>query len=261
MKINRVIAIILRFLFHFRHSLDRVFDSFYWPTIDLVNWGLASTFFTKAAPNTSIFVLFILSGVLFWIIIWRAQYEISINLLDEYWSRNLINLFVSPLKLTEWITGLLILGLIKATMSFAFASFVAFILYKTNIFIYGFYFLPFIFLLFLTGWAFGIFLAGLIFRFGTKIQAFAWALVPLFMPFSAVFYPVSILPGWAQKIAVIVPSSYVFESARDVLTNGTLDWNKLYISFILNIIFIILAIFFLISSYKKALEIGLMKTY
>lgn len=261
MKIHRIYAVILRFIFLFRRSYERISDSFYWPAIDLILWGLASTYFTKQAPDTSKLLLVIISGLLLWIIVWRGQYEITVNLLEELWNKNLINLFASPLKFSEWITSLVALSVIKAIASFAFASLLAYMLYKINVYYYGFYFLPMMLMLIMTGWFVGFFIAGIILRYGTKYQTLAWSTIAVFAPFSGVFYPISILPDWAQKIAALVPSSYIFEGGREMLFNNTLDVNKIFISLGLNLIYMVLSIWFLKKSFKKALEKGFIKIY
>jgi ABC-2 type transport system permease protein len=244
-------------------------DVFYWPTMDLLLWGLTSIYFKKQQSvsfptglgSGSQIVLMIISGILFWIIVWRGQYEITVNLLEELWSRNLINIFVSPLKFSEWIISVVIVGIIKAALSFSFAMIVAFILYKVKIFIYGFYLIPFALLLIMSGWWAGFLIAGLILRYGTKIQTFAWAAIVIISPFSAIYYPLSTLPLWAQKIAIIVPTSYIFEGGREILSKGSLDPTKLYISFFLNLIYLIIALIFVRKSFKKVLEKGLVKVY
>jgi ABC-2 type transport system permease protein len=156
-------------------------------------------------------------------------------LLEELWSKNLINLFVSPLKFSEWLVSVVIVGILKAVISFSFAGLVAFMLYKVKIFSLGFYLLPLSGLLIITGWWVGFLVGGLILRYGTKIQTFAWAAVMLISPFSAIYYPLSTLPAWAQKVAVFVPTSYVFEGARQVIDHGSLDWNKLLVCLAINL--------------------------
>lgn len=261
MKLHRIYAILLRYLYLFKHSYNRITDSFYWPTIDLLLWGLTSIYFRSFAPDTSSFIIVIVSGILLWIIVWRGQYEISVNLLEEMWNKNLINIFVSPLKFTEWVTSLIILGFMKAFLSISFAALIAYLLYKVQIFFYGFYLIPFILLLLMSGWAVGFFVAGLILRLGSKIETFAWSFIMIFSPFSAIYYPVSILPGWAQTISAIVPTSYVFEGAREVIYKGTLDTNKIIISFALNLLYLTLAVIFFKRSFNIALNKGLAKLY
>lgn len=261
MKLHRIYAIILRFMYLFRHSLDRLSDAFYWPTLDLLLWGITSSYFRSYLPQTSQIVLIILGGILLWIIVWRGQYEITVGILEDLWNRNLVNIFVSPLKFSEWIISLVTLGIIKAIMSFSFGLLVAFVLYKIKIFSYGLYLIPLSLLLIMTGWWMGFFIAGLILRYGTKIQALAWTAPWIISPFSAIYYPVSSLPEWAQTVALLIPTSYVFEGAREVIEKGTLDPNKLYISFLLNAIYIVLSLIFLKKGFNKVLEIGLVKVY
>lgn len=259
MKIHRIWGIVLRYLYLFKHSWDRLSDAFYWPAIDLFVWGITSIYFRSFIPNASPIVLVLVSGILFWIIMWRAQYEISVNILEDLWNKNLINIFVSPLSFLEWLSSFILLGVIKSAMSFPFAMLIAFLLYKIKIFFFGFYILPFIFLLLMCGWWIGFFTAGFILRFGTKVQTLAWTLAGLVSPFSAVYYPVSFLPEWARYVSAALPSSYIFEGMREVIYKGHLDINKLIISFALNMVYLILSILFLRGSFKKVLQKGLVK--
>ena len=124
-----------------------------------------------------------------------------------------------------------ILGLIKMFFSVGFSIFLAIILYKTNIFSLGLYLIPFIVSLTLTGWAVGLFVSGLIIRYGMRIQTFAWGGIALLSPFSGVYYPISTLPIWAQKVAMFVPTSYIFEGMRSVIFKGSMLYSDLFKSF------------------------------
>lgn len=257
MNLRRIFAIVLRYLFLFRHSFDRLSDAFYWPTIDLAVWGLTGAYLQHLQHmNTYPIIVMIVSGIVFWYILWRAQYEMTINLLEDLWDRNLINTFVAPLKFSEWISSFVVLGIIKAFISLLFTTLVAYILYQVKIFAFGFYIIPFFFLLMMTGWAVGLIVVGLILRYGTRIQTLAWAMVAIISPFSAVYYPVSSLPVWAQKIAMFIPSSYIFEGIRQVISGHVLDPQKLLFSFILNVFYLTLAIIFVKKSFKVLVQKG-----
>lgn len=252
---------ILRYMYHFKHSFDRISDAFYWPTLDLIMWGLTSVYAKSFMPQSSQIILVILSGIIFWIIIWRGQYEITVNLLEELWNRNLVNIFSTPLKFSEWLISFILVGVVKAFLSFSFAIFMAYLLYKIKIFSFGFYMIPFIISLLLSGWWVGFLVAGVILRFGSKVQTLAWTTVWILGPFSAIYYPVSILPQWAKLISSMLPMSYVFEGMREVIYKGHFDLSKLIISFILNFVYLILSIIFLRKSFDKVLEKGLVKVY
>jgi ABC-2 type transport system permease protein len=237
-------------------------DVFYWPVVDLLLFGLTSVYFRNISPGNSNIVYVVICGILFWTIVWRGQYEISVNILEEIWTHhNLVNLFVSPLTFSEWISSLLLIGLIKAIIGFAFASLIAFILYQVKIFIFGFYILLFFPLLILTGWWVGFLMSGLILRYGTKIQTFAWIGIMIISPFSGIYYPLSILPAWARTISAFIPTSYLFEGIREVIYTGSLDIKKVIINLILNIIYLTLSLIFIKKSFQAALKKGLLKVY
>lgn len=257
MNAQRIKAIILRSIYTWRHNLDRLSDTFYWPALDIIVWGFMSVYIKNNAPNVPFITLALLTALIFWLIVWRSQYEITVGLLTELWDRNLVNIFASPLKTSEWIIASMILGIIKMFFSVIFAVLLAFILYKANVFSFGFLLLPFMTSLILTGWAAGFIVAGVIIRFGMKIQALAWAGVTILMPFSAVYYPVSTLPVWAQKIAGFMPTSYIFEGMREILFIGSFSYNKLFISISLNLVFLLLSIWFFVFMFNQSRKLGL----
>lgn len=253
---NRVIAIILRDFINLRHSLDRLSDMFYWPMMDLFLWGLTGLYFAQLNKNYNS-VEIILTGVVFWLIVWRAQYEININLLSELWDKNLVNIFASPLKIEEWALSAVIFGFLKMLPSFIFISIIAFLLYQYNIFIYGFYLIPIVLSLLLTGWTIGFFVSGFLIRYGERIQTIAWAGSALIAPFSVIYFPLSILPVWAQKVAAFIPTSYIFEGMREILFKGVISYDKLFLSLALNIIYLILSILFFVWMFNKSRKLGL----
>ncbi len=257
MKPHRIWGMILRHYFLFKRSLDRLFDAFYFPSIDLIIWGLTSQYIKQSFGGASFLPVIIISGILFWIIVWRSMYEVAINVLEELWNKNLINLFITPFTFQEWMVSLVILGILKTMISFGFAVIVAFFLYQTHIFQFGLYLIPFIFLLMMTGWSIGFFVSGVIFRYGTKIQILAWSIGNLLMPLSGIFYPISILPTWAQNISLFVPTRYVFAGVRQVIETGTLDINTIFVCFLLNAIYLILSLLYLRDSFQKVLERGM----
>lgn len=261
MSVHRIYGLILRYLFTFRHSWDRVSDAFYWPLLDIFLWGLTSQFIKSFSPGASIYVLMILSALLFWIIVWRTQNEISVNLMVELWDKNMINIFGSPLKFSEWITSFITIGILKTILSLSFASAVAYMLYKVHIFKVGFYLIPFAILLVMSGWVISFTISSFVLRYGSRIQTLTWTTIWAVSPFSAVYYPINILPQWAQTVSYFFPTSYVFEGMREVLATGYLDWNKVYISFALNSIYLAISLILLKRSFDNSFERGLSRIF
>jgi len=96
MNLIRIFAMVQRYFYNLKHSYDRLSDMFYWPVMDLLLWGLTGLYFASLNPKAPFTSTVILTGLIFWIITWRAQYEITTNLLSEMWDRNLVNIFASP---------------------------------------------------------------------------------------------------------------------------------------------------------------------
>ena len=259
MKLHRIYAIVLRNLFVFKRNFDRWFDAFFNPTLELIIWGITSSYVSSFAPQFHTYVLIIISAISFWFVVTRSQYETNVALLEDIWSRNLINLFTSPLRYFEWVLGVLVIGIIKALATFIFAGIVAFVLYKIELISYGFYLIPFLLLLLTTGWWSSFMITAAIMRFGTRVQTFAWTLIFLLGPFSGIYYPVSSLPSWAQIISKFIPTSYVFEGMRELIQTGSVDPQKIIISLLLNLIYLCIGIFLLYHSYKKLLERGMLQ--
>jgi len=257
MKLHRIYAVLLKSLYVTKRSPDRWADLFYWSAVDLVVWGLTGSYFTTLSPNSHILAI-IISGILFWIIIWRGQQEISINLLEDLWNRNLINIFVSPFTFGEWVVSFLLISFVKSGISFVIASGIAVLLYGVSVLTYGMYVLPFIVVLLLTAWAVGFLITGTILRFGQKIQNLAWSVVSILSPFSAIYYPLSILPKWAQYVAKIFPTSYIFQELHNVIQTGHADWGNIGLSWVMSIVYFLLALWFLRNSFHSLLKKGLM---
>ena len=257
MKWHRIWAIILRHLYNFRHNLDRLVDAFYWPSLDIVVWGLTLSAMQKQGETSQSQVTMIIFGTILWFVMWRGQGEITVNFLEELWSENLVNLFASPLKLVEWMVGLCLIGIIKLFLTITLTSLIAIGLYQVNILDLGLWFVPFAVILVLFSWAFGFMTAGMFLRNGTDVQTLAWAGAFVLMPFSAVYYPLNLLPGWVQFVASLLPSTYVFEGMRGLILNGHNPTIMILKAFGLNAIYLCLAIIFFLRSFAVAKEKGL----
>lgn len=257
MNTQRIAAVIIRHLYAYKRNFDRLTDSFYWPMMDILIWGLTSKWIQESQTGVSHVVMMLLTALVFWQIVWRGNYEISVNLLEEFWNSNLVNMFSTPLKLSEWIVSVILLSIIKMCITIAVCVLAVYVLYATNIFTLGWYLLPFIVSLLMSGWIMGFLGSSVIIYWGQKVQTIAWTMGFLFAPFSAVYYPLSQLPAWVQRISMWLPTTYIFEGMRAVVLTGTLDLTMLLKSFALNLIYLIGALFLFSYMFEKSRSKGL----
>lgn len=244
MKLNRVYAVILRQYFLSIHQMDRLFGVFFYPTISLVLWGFISKYVQQIQSNYLAALL--LGGIMLWIVFESIDTDIGLSFMWDVWEGNIVNSFASPLTLLEYMFGTLLVGLVKIMMTMVIIGLTAVIFYNFNITVLGFGLALFWINLILFGWAFGIFKLSLILRFGSRLGPLTWSLPFLLMPFAAVYYPVSVLPGIFQKIAWFVPISHVFEGMRYTLATGKFDFAKFYTAMGLNIIFLFSSVVLLV---------------
>jgi ABC-2 type transport system permease protein len=201
--------------------------------------------------------LILMTGLIFWQITWRGSVDISVSLLQEFWNRNLVNLFSTPLKISEWSCGLLLMCLCKLSITITFGSLVVYLLYSLNVFTVGWAFLPFAACLLIFGWTIGFLAASAIIYWGQQMEAFAWMIAFIFAPFSAVFYPITILPQWAQTIGWCLPTTYIFEGMRSILSSGTFPTSYFCLSLCLDGLYLFLSYSLFTYMFEKSRAKGL----
>ncbi len=258
MSWQRIFAVFTRYLYPIKR-LDPLSDLIFWPFIDILLWGLTSNWLqTENTGSFGAIASSLLCCLLFWQIVWRTQYDISVNLLTEFWARNLSNLFSSPLKPVEWIMGVLLLGVTKAVIGAAFGISAVYLLYGVKFLELGLQVIPFFLLFSFCGWTLGFLAGGVIIYFGQRLQQIAWMMPWLIAPFSAIFYPISSLPSWAQSIASFVPMTPFFESVRLLVHGQSPLWGTLLMAIGLNLVYLALSIWFFLFMFEKRKAKGLM---
>lgn len=258
MSMQRILGVFFRYFYVMKNGLMHLSDLFYWPLVDILVWGLTSLWINSQEVHITMNLpLILMTALIFWQVSWRGSVDISISLLQELWQRNLVNLFSTPLRFSEWIAGILLISLCKLLLSIAFGALMVYLLYALNVFTIGWAFLPFAASLLIFGWTIGFIASSAIVYWGHSVEMFAWMIGGLFAPFSAVFYPVSVLPVWAQVISWSLPTTYIFEGMRAILNTGTFPLNYFFMSLGLNILFLTGAVYLFKTMFEKSRQKGL----
>jgi len=244
MKWHRISALLIRHLYLYKRSFPRIMDIVYWPVMELLVWGFLSMYIDKLEVGGFNAITILLGAVIFWDFLNQSQKSVSIAFLEEIWEKNLLNIFVTPLRLSEFFVSTLLIGLVRLLLVGIILAVLSFVMYRFNLFEMGFALIPFVLNLFLFGWALGVFANAIILRFGTSAQILAWGFIVLIQPFSAVFYPVSALPAFLQPVAYLLPSTYVFEGMRSVLTAGTVSFPLLWGAIAANAVYLAVMVYF-----------------
>ena len=258
MKPYRIKAVILRHAYEVRHNANHITYMVYWPIVNIVVWGFFTLYLRHGDRLQPGVISCLLGAVILWGLFNAFQRDMAVGFLEELWSRNLVSLFASPLSVSEYVTGLIIVTLGKATIGLIVESLIACLFYHYNIFPMLLTLIPFILNLALFALTMGIVITGLIFRYTTKFQAMAWSFAGILMPLSCVFYPLSSLPGFLRPMASILPTTHSFEGMREVIERGGFSGLHFEWGLGLNVVYFIFAIVFFRWMFEAARSRGLL---
>lgn len=261
MNIRVIRALIFKIAIVWSRSTFRAMDIFFWPLMDLLLWGFLTVYMLRVSSAVPSIITFLIGAIILWNVHYRAQQVVCLSFLEDVWSRNMLNIFTAPIRVSEYIMAAYFMGLLQAVMVMIILSLLAFLMYSFNILVVGLSLGALFVNLLLMGWALGLVTTGCIVRFGPPAEALAWAVPFLLQPVSAVFYPVSVLPGWLQPIALATPSSYVFEGMRQIMSGGGSPEPYLWKALGLNVIYLVVAGLIFNFLFTEARKKGLLAKY
>lgn len=252
--ILRIYGLVLRHLYLYRRSVARSMELFFWPVMDLLVWGFVMRFLeTVSLPGA---VTFLLGAMILWDVLYRSQQAITLAMCEEIWVRNVLNLFVAPIRTCELSIATSIMGLIKGVLTVTILGLLAWAIHGYDVLRVGPALVPFIGCLVLFGWSLGMITAALMIRFGHAAEALTWGIPFLVQPLSAVFYPLATLPAWVQGISWCLPSTHIFEGLRYALATGCTDGHRLALALGLNLAHLLFAALFFGWMVRQAREKG-----
>jgi len=258
---TRVGAIVLRQFYLMRGSPARVFPLFAWIAIDIVLWGFITRYLNSVAQTGFDFVPALLGAVLLWNFLTRVMQGVTLAFFEDVWSRNFLNFFATPLRISEYLTGLVATGIITSLLGLAVMLALAFAAFGLSFAAYGLAMAPFLFVLFLSGIALGVFGSALVLRLGPASEWLIWPIPTLVSPFAGVFYPIGVLPIWMQYVSKALPPSYVFEGMRAITAGEPAPWATLIWGAALACAYVALACWTFSAVYRTAIRSGLIARY
>jgi ABC-2 type transport system permease protein len=255
---RRVGAMVRRYWYLIRGSWPRIAELAYWPTIQMILWGLISQFFMTHSHWLAEAAGVLIAGVLLWDILFRSNLGVSLTFLEEMWSRNFGQLFVSPLRPIEMVLGMTLLSFVRTLIGVTPAALLALPLFDVWVFSLGLPLVAFFANLLVFGWSIGIVVSAAVLRLGLGAENLAWVAIFAVAPISGIYYPIDTLPPWLQSVAWALPSSYVFEGMRSVLFDGIFRLDLFVKALALNAVHFAVAVAFFLYMFRVARVRGLL---
>ena len=223
----RVRTVVRRHAYVLWRSPHRWFDIVVWPLFDVLLWGSLGAFVAQENDASRAGVPYLLAGIMLFHVLFQSQIAVSTGFMEETWTRNLLNMMTTPLREIEYVAGLAVYGLAKLTAAMAMVCLTAVAFYGFGLGEVGWGLVPIVGILLVIGWSLSMLVIGLLLRYGQSAEILAWASTFLILSLSGVFNPVDAIPGVLQPLARILPTTYVFAAARDLLDGEPMPWGDI----------------------------------
>ena len=261
MKISRVMVIPLRYWYLITGYPQRTLQIFVWGTFDIVLWGFVTKYLGTIGEPEVNFTALLLGALIFWQLITRIQQSFVTIYFEDVWSRNLLNLFASPMSVPEYLAGIVIGSFATSLAAFTFGAAVAVAAFGLALPPLSISIILLVAILVSFGVSLGILSAALVLWLGPSAEWFAWPIPAVMQPFVGVFYPVAILPLWAQWISWLLPPSYVFEGMRAIFSGQGIDWTISFFGLALSVAYLFASGYIFVRTYKWSLRVGAIARY
>lgn len=238
MNLLRVRTVIKRHWLVLWRSPHRWFEIAFWPVMDVVLWGSLGAFVAQENDTSRAATPYLLAGiVLFWTLT-QVQMTLATGVMEETWTRNLLNILTTSVTPAEYIAGVAAFGMAKLALALGTLTAMTIGLYGFDLTALGWSVIPIVVLLILNGWAVAFLVIGLILRYGQSAEILTWGINYVVLAISGVFFPVEALPRFIQPIANILPTTHAFGAARDVLDGDGVPWDRLAVSTVGTAVFV-----------------------
>lgn len=256
-KINRVLAVVMRHLLIMKNPFELT-SQLYWVLLDVLTFGfLVQSINAQGNYSLNIATMCILTNISVCYIFARGSVTLASTILKDLLDLSFIGLMSTPISICELVSAQIIVATISSVISFLMGFVCIAFFFGYNIFSSGFVIIPVIISLLFSSWALGILMLSLIISFGKKASTYIYAVPWMFLPFSGVFYSVSLLPNWGQKIASSLPMFYIFDGLTQYIKNGQSISLALLKSMGFNLVYFSVAILLFKLTIKRRKKIGL----
>lgn len=224
---QRVWAVARRQAYVQGRAPHRWFDVVIWPVVDTVIWGSIGRYVEIQGGAERSGLVYMLTGILLMHVLYQSNISVSTGFMEETWSNNLLNVMVSPVRDSEYLAGLITIGIAKLAVGLSMVAIAAGLLYSVNVLTVGWAFVPIAAVLMMVGLCISMLVISFVLRFGNGAEILAWGVLFVVVALSGAFYAVDALPALLRPVSLALPSTHAFEAARTVLDGHPLPWGEL----------------------------------
>lgn len=254
---QRVHAVMLRHILQIMRDYNRMITVFYWPFIDIVLIGYLAVYRYSLEAHDIASTHLLLANIVLWQVVVRANFDVSLNLLEDIWAHNITNMFGSPLTLIEWMVASILFAMSSFLVTLCFYTGLVQMLFGFFLGSIGWYLLLPLLGLFVTGLALGLVSSAFLIYHGNRITSFIFMAGWIFAPLSGVYYDLKVFPDIVQKLAYCFPFAYFFDALRIFMKTGIFPMGTWFMGILLAIVYLVMGTIFFKYMFEKSRKFGL----
>lgn len=190
---------------HFRLS-----EVFLWPIIYL----FTISFFISYAKLDSIYINIIVLGMIGWRAIYFMSAELVSSYMEDYWSKSLALLHISPISRFEFALGSSLSGFFKTLIVIILYFIVASSFYSFKIVHFDLFFIGLFFLI-VCGFSIGLFVLGLTYENRESSFSLSFLIPDVIALISGVYFSLGdVFPSEIAALLNLLPTSHAFNAIK-----------------------------------------------
>lgn len=238
-----------------RRNVFTLFEVLFWPLVGFLSVGLLAEF-AALGPQMRAFILV---GIISMSTVQVCQLDVSYVLLYDVWSKAIKHGFIAPVGIRHQLLGSMIVGMMRGGIVFVILMGASYMLFDFDFMLPGIGALSLFLLgIFLSAAMVGAFVCILVLTFGNRAEVAAWSLVSLMLLVCGIYYPVSVLPGWAAALARMIPLTYFLEYFRGFYGFEPISTHVLAKGYAFVLAYLILDVSLLKVALRRAKKTGLL---
>ena len=241
MNVHRIAVVVRRHWLVLWRSPHRWFEVGFWPLMDVILWGSLGVFVARQDTASRAGTAYLLAGIVLFHVLFQVQITATTGVMEETWTRNLLNVLTTPVTELEYVVAVGVFGLLMALLAMAALTVTTIVLFGFDLSQVGWAVIPVAWILVLNGWALALLVIGLILRFGQSAEILTWGLNYVVMALSGVFFPVDALPPVLRSIASVLPTTWAFSALRRALDGLPFSWVGFGVAFLTSLLLIALS--------------------
>jgi ABC-2 type transport system permease protein len=218
-SLTRMYSQVYKNIHSLRRNTFRLSDIIIWPMIFL----FTLTFFATYMGSDTVYLNMIILGMMGWRMIYFLNLEMVSTFVEEYWSKSLAHLLISPVSRLELALGSAASGFIKGT--FVIATYLVFtnILYGFSVSDWGTFAIA-IFFMAVIGFSMGLVTLGLGYYWKEEAFNIAFIWPDVIVLLSGVYFATdSVYPPYALPFINMLPSTQAFNLLKSLVGAGHAD--------------------------------------